>query len=302
MYRISVQIKYGRRKIMQLAYETLLKLNNVSRTEMNIFLQCVRYQDEEGQVVGAYYKYFMDLLGFKSKQTFYNVLRSLSEKKLLSYTQNVKGDYDIHVENQAYLHQEKPDYIDLNKVIFQSKEFFRLKAHEKYMLLDLMRSTALNKGIRVIRVEEFYQKYCKALQVSKRIIQIYLHTLRKYFSVHIKDGKYYIKFLGGKLFEKPKRAIKGKRSTYISNNTAVDQQREYIGTVLLRRKQLARKRQEDALELGKLMYQYRSIIREMGRDVLSVFSTVLHDHAEESTLFDIKYFHKMLRQALKLDN
>ena len=287
---------------MQLAYETLLKLNNVSRTEMNIFLQCVRYQDEEGQVVGAYYKYFMDLLGFKSKQTFYNVLRSLSEKKLLSYTQNVKGDYDIHVENQAYLHQEKPDYIDLNKVIFQSKEFFRLKAHEKYMLLDLMRSTALNKGIRVIRVEEFYQKYCKALQVSKRIIQIYLHTLRKYFSVHIKDGKYYIKFLGGKLFEKPKRAIKGKRSTYISNNTAVDQQREYIGTVLLRRKQLARKRQEDALELGKLMYQYRSIIREMGRDVLSVFSTVLHDHAEESTLFDIKYFHKMLRQALKLDN
>lgn len=302
MYRISVQIKYGRRKIMQLAYETLLKLNNVSRTEMNIFLQCVRYQDEEGQVVGAYYKYFMDLLGFKSKQTFYNVLRSLSEKKLLSYTQNVKGDYDIHVENQAYVHQEKPDYIDLNKVIFQSKEFFRLKAHEKYMLLDLMRSTALNKGIRVIRVEEFYQKYCKALQVSKRIIQIYLHTLRKYFSVHIKDGKYYIKFLGGKLFEKPKRAIKGKRSTYISNSTAVDQQREYIGTVLLRRKQLARKRQEDALELGKLMYQYRSIIRKMGKDVLSVFSTVLHDHAEESTLFDIKYFHKMLRQALKLDN
>lgn len=287
---------------MQLAYETLLKLNNVSRTEMNIFLQCVRYQDEEGQVVGAYYKYFMDLLGFKSKQTFYNVLRSLSEKKLLSYTQNVKGDYDIHVENQAYVNQEKPDYIDLNKVIFQSKEFFRLKAHEKYMLLDLMRSTALNKGIRVIRVEEFYQKYCKALQVSKRIIQIYLHTLRKYFSVHIKDGKYYIKFLGGKLFEKPKRAIKGKRSTYISNNTAVDQQREYIGTVLLRRKQLARKRQEDALELGKLMYQYRSSIREMGKDVLSVFSTVLHNHAEESTLFDIKYFHKMLRQALKLDN
>ena len=287
---------------MQLAYETLLKLNNVSRTEMNIFLQCVRYQDEEGQVVGAYYKYFMDLLGFKSKQTFYNVLRSLSEKKLLSYTQNVKGDYDIHVENQAYVHQEKPDYIDLNKVIFQSKEFFRLKAHEKYMLLDLMRSTALNKGIRVIRVEEFYQKYCKALQVSKRIIQIYLQTLRKYFSVRIKDGKYFIKFLGGKLFEKPKRAIKGKRSTYISNNTAVDQQREYIGTVLLRRKQLARKRQEDALELGELMYQYRSIIREMGKDVLSVFSTVLHNHAEESTLFDIKYFHKMLRQALKLDN
>ena len=263
---------------MQLAYETLLKLNNVSKTEMNIFLQCVRYQDEKGQVIGAYYKYFMDLLGFKSKQTFYNVLRSLSEKKLLSYTQNVRGDYDIHVENQAYVHQEKPDYIDLNKVIFQSKEFFQLKAHEKYILLDLMRSTALNNGIRVIRVEEFYHRYCKALRVSKRVIQVYLHTLRKYFSVRIKDGKYYIKFLGGKLFEKPKRAVTGKRNTYISNNTA-----------------------EDALELGKLMYQYRATINELGKDVLSVFNTVLHNHAEESILFDIKYFHKMLRQALKLD-
>ena len=34
---------------MQLAYETLLKLNNLSKTEMNIFLQCVRYQDAQGK-------------------------------------------------------------------------------------------------------------------------------------------------------------------------------------------------------------------------------------------------------------
>lgn len=104
---------------MQLAYETLLKLNNVSRTEMNIFLQCVRYQDDQGQVIGAYYRYFMKLLGFKSKQTFYNVLRSLSEKKLLTYAQNVKGDFDIWINNPVYSKQEKPDYIDLNKVIFR---------------------------------------------------------------------------------------------------------------------------------------------------------------------------------------
>ena len=90
---------------MQLAYETLLKLNNVSRTEMNIFLQCVRYQDDQGQVIGAYYRYFMKLLGFKSKQTFYNVLRSLSEKKLLTYAQNVKGDFDIWINNPVYSKQ-----------------------------------------------------------------------------------------------------------------------------------------------------------------------------------------------------
>ena len=36
---------------MQLAYETLLKLNNVSRTEMNIFLQCVRYQETRDRLL-----------------------------------------------------------------------------------------------------------------------------------------------------------------------------------------------------------------------------------------------------------
>lgn len=287
---------------MQLAYETLLKLNNLSKTEMNIFLQCVRYQDAQGKIIGAYYKYFMKLLGFKSKQTFYNVLRSLREKKLLTYTKNVKGDYDIKIENQTYSQQVKPDYIDLNKKIFQSTEFMKMKAHEKYMLLDLMRSTALNRGIRVINVHEFYNKYCKALHVSKRVIQTYLHTLRKYFSIQIKCGKYYIKFLGGKLFEKPKKSIKGKRTIYLVDNTAADQQREYVGSVLLRREQLAKKREEDASDLGKLTHQYSKIIKERGEDTISIISAVLHRYAEESIIFDVKHFHKMLRKALELEN
>ena len=62
----------------------------------------------------------------------------MSEKNLLSYTQNVKGDFDIYLENRTFSQQKTPDYIDLNKVLFQSKEFFKMKAHEKYMLLDLI--------------------------------------------------------------------------------------------------------------------------------------------------------------------
>lgn len=287
---------------MQLAYDTLLKLNSVSKMEMNFFLQCVRYQDEHRRVIGVYYKEFMQVLGMKSKQTFYNVLRSLSEKNLLSYTQNVKGDFDIYLENRTFSQQKTSDYIDLNKVLFQSKEFFKMKAHEKYMLLDLMRSTALNRGIRVINVKEFYHKYCNILQVSKRMIQVYLQTLRKYFSVHIKNGKYYIKFLGGKLFQKPTKSIKGKRATYVCINTAADQQREYVGSVLLRREQLAKKREEDASDLGKLTHQYSKIIKERGEDTISIISAVLHRYAEESIIFDVKHFHKMLRKALKLEN
>lgn len=153
---------------MQLAYDTLLKLNSVSKMEMNFFLQCVRYQDEHRRVIGVYYKEFMQVLGMKSKQTFYNVLRSLSEKNLLSYTQNVKGDFDIYLENRTFSQQKTPDYIDLNKVLFQSKEFFKMKAHEKYMLLDLMRSTALNRGIRVINTVTIKPNETYKLKVSDK--------------------------------------------------------------------------------------------------------------------------------------
>ena len=286
----------------QLCYSTLLKLNTLSRTEMNVFLQFVRYQDEQGFVLGAYYKQFMKELGFRSKQTFYNVLHSLREKKLITYKQNVKGDFDVTViGNEGYASQKKPDYINLNRQIFQSKEFLDMKAHEKYLLIDLMRSTAVNGGIRVKRVSEFYDTYKEVFGVSVRIIRQYLHTMRKYFSVTIREGKYYIRFLGGKLFEQPKRTLHGKKGTYTCKDSAVNQQREYMGKVLLRRQQLAKKREEDALELGKLVNQYQSIIRDMGRDVLSVFHTVLRCHAEECVLFDIKYFHKMLRDVLGMD-
>mgnify|MGYP007007083592 CR=1 FL=1 len=38
-----------------------------------------------------------------------------------------------------------------------------------------------------------------------------------------------------------KKSIKGKRTIYVVDNTAADQQREYVGSVLLRREQLAKK-------------------------------------------------------------
>lgn len=107
--------------------------------------------------------------------------------------------------------------------------------------------------------------------------------------------------MGGKLFQKPTKSIKGKRATYVCVNTAADQQREYVGSVLLRREQLAKKREEDASDLGKLTHQYSKIIKERGEDTISIISAVLHRYAEESIIFDVKHFHKMLRKALELE-
>ena len=71
--------------------------------------------------------------------------------------------------------------------------------------------------------------------------------------------------------KKPKKSIKGKRTIYLVDNTAADQQREYVGSVLLRREQLAKKREQDASDLGKLIHQYSTIIKERGEDTISSY-------------------------------
>ena len=223
---------------------------------MNIFLLLVRYQDECGKVIGAYYKEFMKELGFTSKQTFYNALDSLQKQKLISSSQEMKGDFDITVlDNEGFSKQDQPDYINMNLAIFRTKEFYALKSHEKYMLLDLIRSTKLNRGKRIISVEEFYSQYGKKFHVSHRTIQNYLRTMKKYFHIFSQNGKYYICYIGGKLFEKVKRNSCCKKKQVIKvPYSAAEQKREYLGRVLLRRAKLtierrrASKRYEEYIE------------------------------------------------------
>lgn len=73
--------------------------------------------------------------------------------------------------------------------------------------------------------------------------------------------------------------------SHVCINTAADQQREYVGSVLLRREQLAKKREEDASNLGKLTHQYSKIIKERGEDTISIISAVLHRYAEEKKYY-----------------
>lgn len=290
---------------MQLCYHTLLKLNRLSKMEMNIFLLLVRYQDECGKVIGAYYKEFMKELGFTSKQTFYNALDSLQKQKLISSSQEMKGDFDITVlDNEGFSKQDQPDYINMNLAIFRTKEFYALKSHEKYMLLDLIRSTKLNRGKRIISIEEFYSQYSKKFHVSHRTIQNYLRTMKKYFHIFSQNGKYYICYIGGKLFEKVKRNSCCKKKQVIKvPYSAAEQKREYLGRVLLRRAKLTIEHPTDALDLGMLIHQYQKEISCTGQNVFEFFQRLLmnyHD-LEPTLLFQIKYFHKLIRKELNLE-
>lgn len=312
MYRNSVQTNNTKEKDMQLEYSTFLQLNTVSKTAMNVFLQLVRYQNQHGKVHGAYYRFFMRTLGFKSKQTFYNVLEKLDEKGLILIKHTTHGDYDIIVKNNTYENQKKKDYINLNRKIFQSREFFEMKAHEKYMMIDMIRSTQLNRGLRVIGVEEFYQKYKEIFGVTKRIVREYLATIRQYFKVWIKSGNYYIQFIGGELFEEEteEKINKKNNKSYRVPKSGTKQKREYDATVLMRRHKMATSKESDVSDLAELMTQYRPTINKIyngnnpnvtdSAALWDAFTDVMQTVSERLHQFEIKTFHKILRTSLGL--
>lgn len=249
---------------MQIRYATLDKMSGLTNREMDFLLYVARYQDENGTVRGVYYK---DLCRnnrenfHMCKQTFYNVLRSLKQKGIIQYVQNMKGDYDITIkDNKGYNPQEKALYIGINRAMFRSKAFYSMRAKEKYLLLDFMRLTAAS-GSHSIGMDNFYKKYEKILGVSKRVIRQYLHALRRHFIIYVKNGKYCIHFLKEKFANLNAHGKHGAR----------EQWREYMVRVLARRagaKEALPGR--DVKDLGVLIAQYAKLAADKGYDILQL--------------------------------
>lgn len=283
---------------MQLRCSILDKLDNLTRAEMNIFLLFVRYQDPSGLVVGVYYKNICEELGIRSKQTFYSALASLQRKGLIRCSRSWKGDYDITViGNACWSREENAPYINMNRRLFRSKEFYRMKANEKYLLLDFMRSTAQNRGKRVLGMKELYARYCKILHVTERILQKYLHTLKKYFQIFIKGRNYHIIFRGGENFKEPIREHKGKRGIYKLPYPAAEQQRDYIGDVFLRRSKIPHGAPETT-DVAELIKQYAPSIEERGWRLAAVFQNALEAYKKKAAggaEFSPKLLHQLLR-------
>ena len=63
------------------------------------------------------------------------------------------------------------------------------------MLLEFLKCTYEGLGSIRMGVKRLYEKFTKLLGVTQRSIREYLHSLRKFFSIGIKDGKYYITYL-----------------------------------------------------------------------------------------------------------
>lgn len=181
---------------MKLCYEKIAQLHDLTASEMSLFLYMVTVQDQRtGTVEGLYYRDALEATGM-CRQSFYNALYGLVKKRVIEAEKKSDVDYDIRIPGNAF-----PDgdysrgYVKLNREVFHKKAFHELKSHEKYLMFDFLKGTHENGHSLCIGVGKFYEKYEKLLGVSRRVIRTYLHRLKRFFSIGIKNGNYYITYL-----------------------------------------------------------------------------------------------------------
>ena len=203
--------------MQKLKYKVIEKLNTMNATsgEINLLILLSKYQDEKGFVSGVYYKEVCEKLKI-SYQLFYDLLRSLNYKRIISYEKGSYLDYDVKILDNDFSNENFHDgYFNMNHKIFSNFKFFSLKAKEKLLAFRLMKILLTKDYIRdrqksfIITKEKLTTEWTVFFRVSFRAMKGYLKSLKEFFYIVLKDGKYY---------------ITGKREVYDRNQQTEEEQ------------------------------------------------------------------------------
>lgn len=164
----------------------------LTKAEVDTLIEISHYQDDSGKIYGVYYKDVCEAINI-SYETFYVTIRSLVDKGLIRLQKDFRGDWDIIIIDNdfSYSGALKEGYISTSHNIFYNEAFKQLKANEKLLAMQFLKIGGAGKRYN-IGVELFFEKYEKLLQVTKRTLQVYLGRLRAFFSIGIKNKKYWI--------------------------------------------------------------------------------------------------------------
>lgn len=161
--------------------------------EINFILYISHFQDDSGRVPGVHYKDVCAGINI-SPQTFYEAMRGLREKGLIETEKNHYGDWDVRIAGNDFSYEGafQEGYISTKHGMFHDPEFYGLKAGEKLLAMHLLKIAGAGNGRCRRGVDKLYQKFMALLGVTRRVIQGYLGSLRKFFSIGIKDHQYWI--------------------------------------------------------------------------------------------------------------
>lgn len=267
---------------------------HLTSKEVDFMLFISRYQDSSGRIGGVHYKTLCEEMGM-SYQEFYNVKRSLQEKGFICCEKNNWMDHDITIIGNTELECKESGYINTNHNIFYEKSFYKLKAGAKLLAMYLMKVTRAGEGHFEIYVKNFYDtekedNYPKKFGVSVRILQSYLMSLKEFFSIGIKDRKYFIS---------PKKILYRK----IGETTEAERYREYCIDVIARRLHIKEINLPARRELKKLFVQYGQRITKAGKYISDTIEKAVADSIgflqargkDKSININCKLIHKLLK-------
>lgn len=267
----------------------------LTSSELNFLVYLSHFQDDTGTIIGVYYKDICEAIKI-SYQTFYDIIRNLSEKGIVSYKKKNYDDWDITILNNDFSYETAVNegYISMGHDIFSDPEFFRLKAPEKLLAMHIMRVSGAGERNYCISVDKFYYKFSNALGVTKRALNGYIRNLQKFFSIGIKDGKICVTVL--------KRA---KKNRSMSDKEAYSW---HISKILFRRNRVKTAENEKTFkDMTKLIKQYAGdykdriaeYIMDATRRSLQIRNTGIKSEYKWKREIIPRYVHYLLKEYLK---
>lgn len=281
-------------KIKSSVLEGMIKAGVTSK-EFDFLIYISRYQDEGGRVEGVHYKDVCGEMGI-SFQGFYDTKRSLEEKGIISTGKSSRIDHDITIIGNSFEGVENfgESYINTNHNIFQCREFYALKAGTKLLAMEMMKISYAGQGKAVIGKDKFYEKYCGMFRVSRRIMRSYLMQLKAFFSVGLKEGKYYITPLV-KVYRKP------------GTKTENERYAEHQAKTICRRYRMDITDDKAISDTAELAAQYKRAAYQAGRDVWSLLQEAIGKSLDmlngacrtyKIRTIKPKLIHKIMKEAL----
>ncbi len=280
-------------KLKNTIVDNMIKAHLTSK-EVDFMLFISRYQDMNGRVGGVHYKHMCSEMGM-SYQEFYNAKKTLQEKGFIRCEKNNWMDNDITILGNTLNECQKEGYINTNHNIFYEKSFYKLKAGAKLLAMFLMKVTRAGEGHFEIYVKNFYDTekkngYPEKFGVSVRVLHSYLMSLKEFFSIWVKDRKYFIS---------PKKVLYRKTG----ETSEAERYRDYHIDVIARRLHLKEISKPARNEIQKYFMQYGKRITDAGRQISDTIEKAIAESIhflkeqkkEISVNLNLKLIHSLLK-------
>ena len=200
----------------------------ISRSEIAFLLHIAVGQNDNGIVYSVYYKDVCEALNI-SIQKFYDIIKALSDKKLIKYEKVNPADFVVQLLGNDFSRKDfSCGYLNVASKEFQTKEFIHKKTGQKIKFTDLKAGAQLlylytqrfTKG-KHMGVLKFYKDFCEMFRVTRKTLQIYLQQLKDIHLLFISKKRnkayHYEMTMQKSTYLDKKGIIPNEKSCYIEN-------------------------------------------------------------------------------------